>query len=84
MGTFDIYTRSFWDGNFEWAKTGNVPASGSINCVHFLDPYLVKDNELDSIELHIHQEDVLITYTRESISDEWELGLCDSLEYASA
>ena len=84
MGTFDIYTRSFWDGNYELVKSGEVPASGSINCFHFLTPYLEGTNELESRERHIHEEFALARYSRDSVSDGWELSACDSLEDAQA
>ena len=84
MGTWELHTREFMAMGFDLVKSGEVPASGSINCFHLITPYLSEYNELDAIELHIHEEDILVKYYRDSLDDDWVLVECGSLEYAEA
>ena len=84
MATFEIYTRSYYGSGYCISQAGKVPASGSINCIHFLDHYFEGDNDLESVELHVlgEGEDFFVRYCRDW--KEWELEACGDLEEAAA
>tara|TARA_R110000824_G_scaffold161124_1_gene336255 strand:+ start:437 stop:691 length:255 start_codon:yes stop_codon:yes gene_type:complete len=84
MVSWDIYTESFWSGSYEWQNSGNVQED--IHCFDRVDPYLVKDNDLCNIELHIRHDDefTVLRYSREEFGAEWSIEMCGGCEDAHA